>query len=619
MQSNNYTNSPLAHKSSFFCSLPFLMASPSDYYFSKKQQFSLLLSSADKQISQIAMFRLWVAIGGLGLGVWAFRSGVDYYWWFAGIATLLFLYLVKRHQVLSTKREELKLNLFLIDTELQALDGNFSSYDNGLVNANIKHPYTYDLDIFGIGSVYQSLARTVTIGGASLLATRLSSLSLEIGTITQRQQIINELAAIPDFLLNFRVAGLIVKEGPKDQERITKWLGAEDLFINNLLVKIMSVLMPTLSIIGIIWSFYIGGMCPWLIYVVLINWLLMGTFSKKVKISIAQMGNCATLIDKYTSILMQVASTEFKDEWLKKSAVDAAKNLEGINKFKKLAHLFENRSNGLTGPIMNTLFIFDFYCLLQLEGWRKDNKQALLSAMDNMIEMDVYISNAVYAFNNPQFKYPEITAPGTEMRATNLRHPLLNQKNAVGNNVSMGKNEKFYLLTGANMTGKSTFIRTIGVSIVLANLGLPLPANEISLPIFQLFTSMRITDSVQDDISYFRAELNRIKMVMDNVKAATTPYLILLDEPLRGTNSTDKQQGTRSIVETLLKYHSMGIIATHDTGLCDMEPSHPGKINNYYFESKVEAGGLSFDFKLKRGGSTSNNATILMRQMGIIE
>jgi DNA mismatch repair ATPase MutS len=317
-------------------------------------------------------------------------------------------------------------------------------------------------------------------------------------------------------------------------------------------------------------------------------------------------------------LLAQVAGQEFKLEWLKKTGEDAKKMSVAILQFKKLVHLFEARSNGLTGPIMNTLFLFDFYCLLRLESWRKNHRQSLIEAMDMMIETDVLISSAVYAFNHPDYIYPTITDSGCVITASGLRHPLLSQKAAVGNDAILGEKEQFYLLTGANMTGKSTFIRTIGVSIVIGNAGLPFPAKALSLPLLDLYTSMRITDSVQEDISYFRAELNRVKMIMDKVKTAARPCLVLLDEPLRGTNSTDKQQGTRSIVETLLSYHAIGIVATHDTGLCDMELLHKGQVSNYHFESQVETGGLSFDFKLKPGGSTSNNATALMRQMGII-
>jgi len=154
--------------------------------------------------------------------------------------------------------------------------------------------------------------------------------------------------------------------------------------------------------------------------------------------------------------------------------------------------------------------------------------------------------------------------------------------------------------------------------MILAYMGVPIRAALFNLPLMYIYTAIRISDSVQDDISYFKAELNRMQQLMQTVKQSAVPYLVLLDEPLRGTNSTDKQMGTQSIMERLLEYNALGIVATHDTGLCILEQAYPGKISNYHFESEVTQTGLKFDFKIKSGGSTSNNATILMKLMGIV-
>ena len=563
------------------------------------------------------MLRLWVAVGAIASGIWAFRSGVSVNWWLVVILAAAFLMLVRRHSRLSAKRELLQLHLWVTDNELQALQGNNSAFADGTTYVDVAHQYTYDLDIFGKGSVYQSVCRAVTVGGAVLLAGRLSLLTLKKEVITGRQKIIKELSVQPELLQNYRVAGAAIEEGPNDQRNLNQWLQEQDLFINNNIIRISAILMPLLSIAFIAWSLFAGELYPGLYLVLIVNWGLLGFYQKKIKLAARQMGNAAKLTDKYESLMRHIARATFENDWLQKVKTNAEKSLASIGSFKKIVHLFESRGNTMTGPVMNTFFLFDFYCLLKLEAWRRDHKQSLLTAVDDVIEMDVYVSCGVYAFNHPENIYAAITT-GSEIKARDLRHPLLSPTSAVGNDLSLGANEQFYLLTGANMTGKSTFIRTIGVTNILTNMGLPLPAKELTMPLLNLYTSMRITDSVQDDISYFRSELNRIKAMMDKVSHSQDPYLVLLDEPLRGTNSTDKQMGTRAIVETLITYNAVGIIATHDTGLCDMEASHAGKISNYYFESKVADGELTFDFRMKRGGSTSNNATILMRQMGII-
>ena len=594
------------------------MLPPSAYYNQQKEQFSQLLAKAIKDSNLVAMLRLWAALCTIAAGVWAFRGVESWHWWLAGMLAALFLYLVRMHNRLTDKRQMLQLHLTILENELQALEGNNNAFPDGAAYIDTTHPYSYDLDIFGKGSIYQMLCRAVTVDGAALLAGKLSSLTLRKEDITNRQEIIKELSAQPELLQNFRVAGAAIEEGPKDQAYLTRWLQEKDMFINNTVVRVAAVLMPVLSLICIVWSVITGGLYPGLSLVIIANWILLGSFQKNIKLAAQQMGNSAQFIDKYESLLKQTAAHEFRSAWLQETGANAKKSLGNISGFKKIVHLFDSRSNGMTGPLMNTFFLFDFFCLLKLEAWRKKYKDTLLTAIDAMTSMDVYVSCAVYAYNHPDNVYANITASGSELSAKDLRHPLLSPKTAVGNDFNLGSKEQFYLLTGANMTGKSTFIRTIGVRNVLTNTGLPLPAKEVSLPLLELYTSMRITDSVQEDISYFRAELNRIKTIMDKVSASKQPYLVLLDEPLRGTNSTDKQQGTRAIVETLLTYNAIGIVATHDTGLCDMETNHAGKVSNYHFESKVEAGGLAFDFLLKPGGSTSNNATILMRQMGII-
>jgi len=594
------------------------MLSPSEYYNNQKRHFTGLLDKATKTANAISTLRLWTAIGFVITAIWAFRSGGGTHWWGAILFLAAFLVLVRIHQRLSEQCELYKLHLSILNNELKALDGDFSSFADGAQFVDIAHPYSYDLDIFGKGSIYQMLCRTVTIDGARMLADRLSSIARSREIITGRQEVIAELGALPGLQQNFRVAGSLEPEEPKSRERLEEWLRGDERFINNKLIIAITILMPLVSLACITYSIIIGDANPLLGLIIIVNWTLLGVLQKRIKPTISQIGNAEPFIDKTEQLLKEVASNEFKAAWLQRSATDAKSSLAHIARFKSHIKLFESRDNVFLGPALNSLFLFDLYCLLRLEAWRRKHKTVLLDAMDSITSLDVYISCAVYAFNNPANIYPQVTTAGTEIKAKDLRHPLLASATAIGNDVSLGRQEQFYLLTGANMTGKSTFIRTVGVSNVLCSIGVPLPAAEVSMPILDMYTSMRITDSVQDDISYFRAELNRIKGIMDTVRASPHPFLILLDEPLRGTNSTDKQQGTRSIVETLLTFHAVGIVATHDTGLCDMESNYPGKVSNYYFESKVEQNALSFDFKLRKGGSTSNNATILMRQMGII-
>src|SRR5690606_33648511 len=199
--------------------------------------------------------------------------------------------------------------------------------------------------------------------------------------------------------------------------------------------------------------------------------------------------------------------------------VDVAQQaVKGIPALRKLVQRIENRQNPFVGPLMNALFLYDIQNVLALERWRKREGRSLEAALAGSGDFDAGISLAVYTFNHPAYIFPDIAASGIpQLNGTDVKHPLLPVATAIGNDFVIGNTEQMYLLTGANMTGKSTFIRTIGISLVFTHLGLPVPARSFTVTLCRVFTSMRITDSVQEDISYFKAELNRIRELLQTI------------------------------------------------------------------------------------------------------
>lgn len=593
-------------------------SSPAVFYNIQLNSYTAQLSKATERIRRIARLRLITMLVAIGFLVAAINEPTALYWWVTALFTTVFLVWVRIHGALHHKEKLLKIHVYIIERELLALEGDIAPFEGGKRFMDSTHPYSYDLDIFGHGSVYQLLNRTVTINGADLLSAHLKEPLTDIPVIESRQQIIGELSGMPSFLQDFRVAGISVDEEKEDYERVQFWLNAPDDFISSIIAKAAVFTMPLIAIGLSVYSIITGSFNNLLVLAIAINWIVLIIFQKQIKQANLRIGKTARLVEKYQQLQQQVAVQTFKHPWLKNVCTQSADALAQIMQFRKLANTFDSRNNSMVGPFMNSFFLFDIYCLVRLEWWRKKHKTLLLETIEAMIVMDEYVTCAVYAFNHPENTYPSINATGKAIQATDLKHPLLVRKNVIGNDCSLGEDEQFYLLTGANMTGKSTFIRTIGINVILAYLGVPVPAAAFSLPVLKIYTSIRVTDSVQDDVSYFRAELNRIKSIMDEVQQSPYHWLVLLDEPLRGTNSGDKQQGTRSIIETLLHYQAIGIVATHDIGLCTLANEHPGKVNNYHFESTITPEGLAFDFRLYPGGSTSNNATALMKQMGII-
>lgn len=591
---------------------------PGEYYKNQLTEKQAQLQVTEKKVKTFSWLRILLAISLLAVLYLAFTRNENWQWFIAVAGIMVFFYLMRLHATYKEAGIRIKIHIDLINAELKALKDDYSVFLTGNEFISAAHPYSYDLDVFGKSSVFQMLCRTVTKDGEHRLAKLLEHPYATGQGVIQRQECIQELVTMPGFMESFRISGIRFTEEASDMKKVLSWLHADDKFIRKKYLFVGAAIIPVLTVVFSVFSAMQGGFHQGLLYVIIANWVILLLHSKEIKETHLLVGRSIKFIDKYEQLLAVTASAAFNNPELSHIQKQALASVKQITAFKKLAHLFDSRQNGMVGPLMNSFFLFDIYCVLRLESWRKQSRNQLDEALGNISIIDNYISLATYAFNNPEHIYPDINEAVTAIDALDLKHPLLKRDAAIGNEVSLGSDEQLYLLTGANMTGKSTFIRTVGISLILAYLGMPVRAKTFRVPLLHIYTAIRISDSVQDDISYFKAELNRMQQLMETVKQSGIPYLILLDEPLRGTNSTDKQMGTQSIMEKLLHFNAIGIVATHDTGLCKLEQEYPGKISNYHFESEVTDTGLNFDFKLKRGCSTSNNATILMKLMGIV-
>lgn len=590
---------------------------PSAYY---NEQLDIIAGQAaaiKKQEDAIAWLRL-LAIIALAVVTYLAFSQNNMFFIASALLLAAVVYIINRQSHLKNKAARLQLYNKLLNDELNALKGDISAFYPGENYINSNHPYSYDLDIFGHRSVYQLLNRTVTKAGADTLANLLQHPYSGTDEILARQELNKELADKPQFLHRFRITGMLMAEEENAGERIEQWLEQEDLFQGKKIFEVLQYIVPVLSLLFLTLSVMQGILHPGLVVMLAINWGINIRYKKKIKMAHYLVSESVKTIDKTEQLLHEVAKENFTGSILTKLKTGMVETVASITKLKKLVHLFDNRQNGMVGPLLNSLFMFDVHCMLRLEKWRSQYKNSMRTAIQQVGTIDAYNSTGNYTFNHPHNIYPHLNTIGNTIKGEDLKHPLIDRDTAVGNNFSIGDQEQLYILTGANMTGKSTFIRTIGINLLFAYIGVPVPAASFSIPLIKLYTSIRVTDSVQDDVSYFKAELLRMQLLMKEVSNSDIPYMILLDEPLRGTNSTDKQAGTKAIIERLLQYNAIGIIATHDTALCTMADDHPGKISNYHFESEVIDNTLHFDYTLKAGGSTSNNATALMRMMGIV-
>ena len=257
----------------------------------------------------------------------------------------------------------------------------------------------------------------------------------------------------------------------------------------------------------------------------------------------------------------------------------------------------------------------DIKTVFELEKWKIKNKPNLTIWIDALSEFDTAISFSTFAFNNPAYVYPQTTS-NEVIKADNLGHPLISTDKRVCNQFSINKQGQFVILTGANMAGKSTFLRTVGINLVLAMNGAPVCATSFSFKPSPVFTSISVKDSLFDNESYFYAELLRLKMIIDKLEAGEELF-ILLDEILKGTNSNDKFTGSRQLMQKLIRFKAAGIVATHDIALGDLEKELPENILNMSFEISIDNDRLYYDYKLQTGVCQNLNASYLMRKMGI--
>jgi DNA mismatch repair ATPase MutS len=290
---------------------------------------------------------------------------------------------------------------------------------------------------------------------------------------------------------------------------------------------------------------------------------------------------------------------------------------KAIHQLSVILNYMDSNLNILVSIILNGLFMFNLHLLLKAEKWKKQNQENVPNWFGSIATFDALSSLSNFAYNNPDFVYPELVSGDFEFSAVNIGHPLIDAEERVVNNIEIKGWNQFAIITGANMSGKSTFLRTIGANYILAMVGAPVCASKLSFYPIQIHSSIRTSDSLVKHESYFYAELKRLKQIIDELESGKKK-LILLDEILKGTNSKDKQAGSIALIEQLLHYKSVGLFATHDLMLGELATRFPEQVNNLCFEIQIENDKMLIDYKLHAGVCKNLNATYLMKNMGIL-
>jgi hypothetical protein len=584
------------------------------FYKDRSVAHQAVLQTIKGQISGISNLRIGVAVAFLIIFYFAF----SHYWMFyiLPFVVLGFVVLVQYHSRLFDRRTHLENLIRICQHELQAADGNISVFESGANFIDGHHAYTHDLDIFGEGSVFQYINRCHTTGGKALLAARLAAPMHSREQILQDQEAVGELATLTDFRHEIQARGMEVEELPNDRQQLREWVTHPSFLYGKIFYKIILVALPILTLLLLMLSFYAEGFSRFFWVAAAAQWTFLGFRLKQVNKFHQYISRKKNILIKYAGVLREIEAADFKSSFLQQLSLNAKDADDQLSQLGSLVGAFDARLNSLTNLFVNSLLMYDLQCIYRLEKWKDLNAQKLEGWMEAVEQNELLCSFATFAFNHSDYVFPSINTERA-LKATAMAHPMIEARERVANDIEMDDQRSVIIVTGANMAGKSTFLRTLGVNIVLALNGAPVCAGRFDCPVLELRTGMRTADSLRDHQSYFYAELNRLKSIMDDLKGGKE-LLILLDEILKGTNSTDKQAGSLALVKQLAGYPALVVVATHDLALGDLEKEFPERVRNFCFEPSIIDDQLSFDYKLKRGLAEKMNATFLMKKMGII-
>lgn len=486
-------------------------------------------------------------------------------------------------------------------------------FDTGSEFMDKAHPFSSDLDIFGTHSLFQLLNHTVNKGGKLKLASWLLS-QMNPDLATERSGAIWEMSRFPRFSSDFEATGRAFIKEEKSKTGFYSWLKQPEswrsfYYLPLIIGPLGGVVLLLLAAIGMIPPVLIGA---WVILGILFLTLVFKPLQEASNVfpnqgDIKTFGKWASLIEK----------SDFADPYLN-SLKGPIKNdsfvaSEVLKSLEQKAFMIQNRVN-LMFVIFNLVFWIDFFLLWRVEIWRKKFGNNIAAWEEVFDTWQVLVSLGAFTHEEKSYCIPTWSKERI-IEATNLKHPLIAKEKAVGNDFSLAENSKTILLTGSNMSGKTTFMRTLGINMVMANVGLSPMAESFILGPFQLFTSMRNADNLGESVSSFYAELARIKQLLSKAEAGENVYF-LLDEILKGTNTADRIMGSEALIRQLAASNCKGIISTHDIELSQLESSFAFLVNKS-FHSEIMDDKIHFDYKLKPGPCPSFNAHKLMELMGI--
>lgn len=591
-------------------------------YQNSAASFRLLEKKEERLLVIISVLRFTTFIGGFIL-IWiAFSANITAGIILSLIITVLFLSLLKLFSDFSEKKEFLGNIALINENEADALSGDFSSFDEGDSYVDIRHDFSFDIDLFGTSSLFQYLNRTVTGYGRDILAGWLSNPFRLSEDLVPRQEAVKELASKVMWRQEFMARGMKTPLEKMEISGLLSWIEERAVINTSPLKKFLIIFLPFAALASLL--LLIDGILPYPVFafVFLGNLLYIATGLKRINVIHNALSKKYIFLSSMNGLLKKFEAGSFASPVLNGIKMNISGEVDSaavsVRKLGRLIQAFDTRNNQLVGVFLNGLLLWDYQSISRLEKWKSEYMTRFPVWLEMIGEVDAYISLGNYSFNNPDFVFPALSDDHNVFSAKNLGHQLIDESKRICNDFSLGKHGTVCIISGANMAGKSTFLRTIAVNYILGMIGAPVCAEEMNFIPGKLFTSMRTVDSLSGNESYFYAELRRLSKLKSRIASGEQVFFIL-DEILKGTNSIDKSTGSKLFLQRIIESAGTGLLATHDTWLGKLESEYPGAVINKCFEIEIDGENIRFDYKLRDGITQKMNAVFLMKQMGILD
>ena len=585
-----------------------------DFYLQRARKFSAEAAVLEGAVRQLALSRLALAIV---LAALIYLGWVDAMFFFAiPVGVVLFFYLVKRQSKKEAERAILLQLVRLNEWEAAAGRHDFGNFPDGARFADPHHPFSHDLDIFGHCSLFQYLNRCATGLGEQQLADNLTQLDRSEASILLRQEALRELGPMIAFRQRCWATGQQIADRNFSISSLVSWLQQPELIQNKKRLFFLRWVLPALTCIALIGISFFAWLKPVFLVLAVAQLGIAAVYNKRISRIQSELSAHRLALANFSRLFRLMSAETFHAAEMRQHHQVAHRATGHLQEFAALINALESRMNLIARIFGNGLFLYDFHAVHKLETWRARHSEDVQGWLASLATWDALLSLSTYHYNHPTYAFGTVSAT-LSIRGTAVGHPLIPAGERIANDFDLGNPARLMLVTGANMAGKSTFLRTIGINQVLALNGAPVCARAWSSPAVELRSGMRTADSLQEHQSYFYAELHRLQAIMTELRTGKQ-MLILLDEILKGTNSTDKQAGSRELIKQLIQHPALVLLATHDISLGDLAAQFPDQIVNTCFEGTIEAGQLAFDYTLHAGIAQKANATFLMRKMGII-